>query len=120
MVSYVFTANLRAYRSHQRGYQLKVAAKAFAHGSASPSSSSSSSSSLPFTHETASGKRDSARHVNRAEEEEKVCHIIEQLDTAHPRIVVLTGFSGSGKSAICRAAIRKEGVPAVFVDVHGS
>ena len=116
MVSYVFTANLRAYRSHQRGYQLKVAAKAFANGS----SSSSLSSSLPFAHETASGKRDSARHVNRAEEEEKVCHIIEQLDMAHPRIVVLTGFSGSGKSAICRAAVRKEGVPAVFVDVHGS
>lgn len=110
-MSYVFTANLRAYRSHQRGYQLKVAARAFANGS---------SSSHPFAHETASGKRDSARHVNRAEEEEKVCHIIEQLDMTHPRIVVLTGFSGSGKSAICRAAIHKEGVPAVFVDVHGS
>lgn len=42
------------------------------------------------------------------------------MNINHPRIAVLTGFSGCGKSMLFRTAVRKERKPALFVEVRGS
>ncbi|AIN95877.2 tuzin, putative [Leishmania panamensis] len=44
-----------------------------------------------------------------------VCH---RLDTAHPRIAVVARRLGCGKSSLCRAAMREEGMAGVAVDVR--
>lgn len=102
VVSYVFTSNLRAYRRQQRGHQLKIAVRA-----------------LSQAHQV-NTTSDTHNSIVREEEEEQVRQVLRQLDTAHPRIVVFTGHSGCGKSSLCRSALQKEKLPAVFVDVRES
>jgi hypothetical protein len=60
------------------------------------------------------------RNVVRRDAEDVIGKVIRQLDSAHPRVVVLTGPSGAGKSIACRTAAVREHVPAVFVDVRGN
>ena len=60
------------------------------------------------------------RNVVRREAETVISQVIRRLDNAHPRVVVLTGPGGSGKSIACRVAAVSEQIPAVFVDIRGN
>jgi ABC-type cobalamin/Fe3+-siderophores transport system ATPase subunit len=59
-----------------------------------------------------------SKHICRDAQEKWIRQVFRQLDTAHPRIVVLTGYFGCGKSSLCRTALREEGMIGVFVDVR--
>lgn len=101
VVSYVFTANFRAYRKQQRHYQLKLAAR-----------------NVARMHQASA--MDEYMHVRRDEEESDVRDALQQLDTSRPRALVITGFSGCGKSSVCRRAVEQEKIPSVFVDLRSS
>eukprot|EP00796_Vickermania_ingenoplastis_P007195 gene7195-5055_t len=100
VVSYVFTANFRAYRKQQRSYQLKLAARTVAR-----------------MHQAA---LDEYMHVERTDEEREIREALQQLDTTRPRALVITGFAGCGKSSVCRRAVQQEKIPGVFVDLRSS
>lgn len=102
VVTYVFFHNLRAYRKQQRSYQLQLAVNTLVRG------------------RTSRLKHGSRPSVYREEEEGRTRRAIQQLDTAHPRIIVFTGFSGCGKSTVCRAAIVEQQLPALYVDVRSN
>lgn len=102
VVSYVFTANFRAYRKQQRNYQLKLASK-----------------NVLRMHQASAMNEDYSR-VCRDEEENDLQDALRQLDTARPRALVLTGFAGCGKSTVCSRAIQKEKIPSVVVDLRSS
>ncbi|CAD2215708.1 tuzin [Angomonas deanei] len=57
--------------------------------------------------------------VEREEEERWLRRIIRQLDIQHPRITVVTGYHGCGKSTLVRTAVQKENNPSLFVEVRG-
>ncbi|KAG5491706.1 hypothetical protein JIQ42_01612 [Leishmania sp. Namibia] len=102
-----FGWNLKNYHTQQRAYELAVAARALTQalsgsGSCSPVARSEMRCIVP-----------------RDGEEEAVRQVLRRLDTAHPRIMVLTGFCGCGKSTVCGGALRRERVPGVHVDVRG-
>lgn len=101
VVSYVFTANFRAYRKQQRSYQIKQAAK-----------------TVVRMHQASA--TDGFMHVPRDAEEGEMREALQQLDTDRPRAIVLTGFAGCGKSSVCRGAVQKEKMPSVFVDLRSS
>jgi hypothetical protein len=109
VVSYVFTSNLRAYRRQQRGHQLKTAIKTL------------SKSVVGGANGTAiSALADKDFVVERREEEALVASVLSQMVPSHPRIVVFTGSSGSGKSVLCRNAVRRLNAPTVHVDIRGA
>ncbi|ESL08081.1 tuzin [Trypanosoma rangeli SC58] len=58
--------------------------------------------------------------VHREEEEQRLRQALRQQDLSHPRILVFAGFYGCGKSILFRAAIRKEKMAAVFVDIRSN
>ncbi|KPA82126.1 putative mitochondrial tuzin-like protein [Leptomonas pyrrhocoris] len=109
VVSYVFTSNLRSYRRQQRGHQLKTAIKTLSTSVAGEASGTSVSAAA-----------DKAFVVERREEEALVASVLRQMVPSHPRIVVFTGSSGSGKSVLCRNAVRRLNAPAVHVDIRGA
>ncbi|KPI85581.1 putative tuzin [Leptomonas seymouri] len=84
-----------------------------AEATASPSSTTVAADSAP----TGASHR-SSKHIRRDAQEKWIRQVFRQLDTAHPRIVVLTGYFGCGKSSLCRTALREEGMIGVFVDVR--
>ncbi|KAK7197476.1 tuzin-like protein [Novymonas esmeraldas] len=108
VVTYVFTTNLRAYRRQQRGYQLKTAMETL------------SKAAQTTKGEGVLATADEAYVVKRTEEEALVRSVLSQMVPSHPRIVAFSGSSGSGKSVLCRNAVRKERVPYVHVDIRGS
>ncbi|KAG5485128.1 hypothetical protein CUR178_08099 [Leishmania enriettii] len=67
----------------------------------------------------ATAARRPSKPIRRVAEERWIRHVFRQLDTAHPRIVVLTGYLGCGKSSLCRTAIQAEGMIGVYVGVCG-
>lgn len=140
----LFGWNYRNYTKHQRSYQLKFAvrtlckkiAPAAAEGAEKASNTSSSSAkavgatagSSPLSRPVSSATAESSgpggaghrpsKHIRRDAQERWIRQVFRQLDTAHPRIVVLTGYFGCGKSSLCRTALREEGMIGVFVDVR--
>lgn len=102
VVSYVFTANFRAYRKQQRSYQLRLAAK-----------------NLSRWHQ-ASAMIEDYSCVPRKEEECELRDALCQFDMARPRALVVTGFAGCGKSTVCSRAIQQEKIPSVVVDLRNS
>lgn len=108
-IAFAFGWNVKNYHTQQRKYQLSLAVK-----------------TLDQCRRAAKGgSKGWARHhmkvqISREREENAVCQILRELDTAHPRIVVITGFSGCGKTSLCRAAVEKEGIPAIYVDIRGN
>lgn len=109
VVTYVFTANLQAYRRQQRGHQLKTAIRTLSKSVRGEANGTS-----------ISALADKAFVVERQEEEALVASVLSQMLPSHPRIVVFTGSSGSGKSVLCRNAVRKLNAPTVHVDIRGS
>lgn len=101
VVSYVFTANFRAYRKQQRNYQLRLAARTIA----------------GMHQASAMGEY---MHVRRDKEEADIREALHNLDNSRPRAMVVTGLSGCGKSSICRRAVEAERLPSVFVDLRSS
>lgn len=101
VVSYVFTSNFRAYRKQQRPYQLKLAAK-----------------NLTKMHQALAS--DEYRDIKRDAEEEDIRSALHQLDKSRPRALVITGFSGCGKSTACRRAVQEGNIPSLFVDLRSS
>ncbi|RNF25642.1 tuzin [Trypanosoma conorhini] len=93
----VFGWNFKNYKKQQRSYQLSIAAN-----------------TLSQKH----GKQSMTGYVHREEEEERLRQTLRQQDLSHPRILVFAGFFGCGKSILFRAAIRKEKMAAVFVDIR--
>ncbi|EPY28852.1 tuzin [Angomonas deanei] len=56
--------------------------------------------------------------VLRPKEERWIKKIIDRMDIHHPRVVVLTGYQGCGKSTLVRRVVSQESIPVVYVDVH--
>ncbi|KAG5493878.1 hypothetical protein JKF63_01710 [Porcisia hertigi] len=108
VVTYVFTTNLRAYRRQQRGHQLHTAIKTLSKAAQSSKG------------EGVIASADGSFIVQRKNEEGLVRSVLTQMVPSHPRIVAFTGSSGSGKSVLCRNAVRKKQVPAVYVDIRGA
>ncbi|KEG14367.1 tuzin [Trypanosoma grayi] len=95
----VFGWNFKNYKKQQRSYQLAIAANTLSqHGS----------------------RLALKGNVLREAEEQRVRQTLRQQDLSHPRIVVLVGFYGCGKSLLLRAAVRKEKMAAVFVEVRAN
>lgn len=109
VVTYVFTSNLRAYRRQQRGYQLKTATNTLLKSVTGEANGTA-----------VSAVADKAFVVERREEEALVASVLSQMVPSHPRIVVFTGSSGSGKSVLCRNAVRRLNAPTVRVDIRGT
>lgn len=99
----VFLWNFKNYRRQQRSFQMKHAVNTLTH------------TDHPFR----SSPAEPQQFVERSTEESWARQVLRQLDIAHPRIAVLTGFRGCGKSSLLRSAVRKEHKPAVFVEVRG-
>lgn len=74
---------------------------------------------LTRKHSTHVHMDETSEQIEREREERWLRQIFRQLDTAHPRVVVLTGYFGCGKSALCRSAIEKQQMPAINVDIRG-
>ncbi|KAK7197473.1 tuzin [Novymonas esmeraldas] len=107
-IAFAFGWNLKNYHTQQRAYQLTVATKTL-------------TQTLHRNHSSLTEAAAAVQHfVPRDREENAVRQVLHQLDTAHPRIIVFTGFYGCGKSTVCRNAVMKERVPAVYVDIRGS
>lgn len=102
VVSYVFTANFRAYRKQQRSYQLRLAAK-----------------NVSRSHQSSAMSEDYSC-VPRKEEESELRDALCQFDMTRPRALVVTGFAGCGKSTVCSRAIQEEKIPSVVVDLRNS
>lgn len=105
-IAFAFGWNVKNYHTQQRKYQLSLAVKTL---------DSARRSAAHSQHTPKDSKQ-----IHREREERAVSQIIHELDTAHPRIVVVTGFSGCGKTTVCHAAIEREGVPAIYVDIRGN
>ncbi|CAD2215707.1 tuzin-like protein [Angomonas deanei] len=105
VVGYVFFANLRAYHSQQRHYQLSLAVNAIVNAKSSQSDRQEEDADL--------------LDIPREREESKVCDILTGMNLAHPRIIAFTGFDGCGKTFLVRSVVRQLELPAIFVDVRG-
>lgn len=57
--------------------------------------------------------------VDRPEEEKWVQQIIRCMDLSRPRISIITGRRGCGKSTLFKAVTKKEKKPVLFVEVRG-
>lgn len=109
-IAFAFGWNVKNYRTQQRQYQLSLALRTLDHcRKAAKANAREMETSL---------KKQS--YISRDREEQAVRQILRELDTAHPRIVVITGFSGCGKTSLCRAALEKEEIPAIYVDIRGN
>ncbi|KAG5506927.1 hypothetical protein JIQ42_07646 [Leishmania sp. Namibia] len=125
----LFGWNYKNYLTHQRSHQMRFAVKTLCKKAPSaepttidvpPGATGVNASSSPSA--AASAKATAARRpskpIRRVAEERWIRQVFRQLDTAHPRIVVLTGYLGCGKSSLCRTAIQAEGMIGVYVDVR--
>ncbi|CBZ30391.1 putative tuzin [Leishmania mexicana MHOM/GT/2001/U1103] len=107
-IAFAFGWNVKNSRTQQREHQLKVAVKALMQ-------------TLNHQHSTLQGTTSMTQNfVRRDREESAVRQALRRLDVAHPRIIVFTGFHGCGKSTLCRNAVLKERIPAVYVDIRGT
>ncbi|KPA82129.1 putative mitochondrial tuzin [Leptomonas pyrrhocoris] len=107
-IAFAFGWNVKNYHTQQRSYQLTLAAKTL---------TERLNRNLSIGMDTTAKDQ---QFVSREREENAVRQVLHQLDTAHPRIVVFTGFYGCGKSTVCRNAVVKEHIPAVYVDIRGA
>lgn len=96
----VFLWQFKNYRKSQRAFQLKHAIRTLVDS------------------KEAQGSTEHSQFVERPEEEKWVRQIIQCMDITRPRIAVLTGLRGCGKSTLFRSAIKKEGKPVLFVEVR--
>ncbi|XUY37147.1 tuzin, putative [Leishmania panamensis] len=95
--------NFKGCRRHQRTFQVKRAVSTLT--DTDQQYTSSPAEPPPF--------------VERAAEESWARQVLRQPDITHPRIAVVTGLRGCGKSSLLRSAARKEHRPALFVEVRG-
>jgi hypothetical protein len=61
-----------------------------------------------------------AQKVCRLRDEKRLGDLIQSLDTAHPRVVILAGNVGTGKTMLTKTAAMAHGLPAVFVELRGA
>lgn len=100
----VFLWFFKNYHRQQRAFQVKHAVNTLTH----------------TDHTYSSNPAEPQQFVERSTEESWARQVLRQMDITHPRIAVLTGFRGCGKSSLLRSAVRKEHKPALFVEVRGS
>lgn len=109
-IAFAFGWNVKNYRTQQRQYQLSLAVRTLDQCRKTAKSNA----------KEIEGTSKKYSYISRDREEQAVRQILRELDTAHPRIVVITGFAGCGKTSLCRAAIEKECIPAIYVDIRGN
>ncbi|GET86197.1 tuzin, putative [Leishmania tarentolae] len=117
----LFWWNYRNYLTHQRSYQMRLAVKTLCKKVPRGSDTTIDEALEDAGVETSSSPSPAHRplgHVSRVAQERWLRHVFNQLDTAHPRIVVITGYFGCGKTSLCRTAIQAAGMAGVFVDVR--
>ncbi|CAC9451608.1 putative tuzin [Leishmania infantum JPCM5] len=117
----LFGWNYRNYLTHQRSYQMRFAVKTLCKkvppGSAATIGAPPAATGVETSMSSSAAHRMS-KHVSRVVQERWIRQVFHRLDTAHPRIVVITGYFGCGKSSLCCTAIHDEGMAGVFVDVR--
>lgn len=96
----VFTWNYKNFRKGLRSTQMEIAVES-------------------MTQDIRKPKTD-RNEVSRSSELERLRQMMRRLDVQHPRVVVVTGSNGAGKSHLCRVAAYKEKLAAVFVDIRGN
>lgn len=95
----VFLWQFKNYRKNQRAFQLKYAVRT-------------------LVESEKHNNVESDQFVERPEEEKWARQIIRCMDISRPRIAVITGLRGCGKSILFRSAIKKEKKPVLFVEVR--
>jgi hypothetical protein len=93
----VFTWNYKNYRRQQRPMQVQLAVETLERSA----------------HEPAAPGTIQRRETKRLQ------RFLEMMDARHPRITLLTGNLGSGKTSAIREAARGVGAPIVFVELRG-
>jgi hypothetical protein len=96
----VFTWNFKNWRKGLRSTQMEIAVEQMAQDIRKP--------------------KTDRNEVSRSSELERLRQMMRRLDVQHPRVVVVTGSNGAGKSHLCRVAAYKEKLAAVFVDIRGN
>ncbi|XQJ30365.1 tuzin, putative [Leishmania guyanensis] len=102
----LFGWNYRNHLTHQRTSQMRFAVRTLC------------KEAPPGASTTADAAHQLSRQTRREALERWIRPVFQQLDTAHPRIVVITGSFGCGKSSLCRAAMREDDMVGVVVDVR--
>jgi hypothetical protein len=93
----VFTWNWKNWRKAQRPAQVETAAQVWM-----------SKISIP------------QQKITRHRDETRLRAVIRSLDVAHPRIIVLAGNVGTGKTMLTKTAVSANGCPTVFVELRGT
>lgn len=100
----VFLWQFKNYRKSQRSFQLKHAVKTV----------------LDSDEELPSDQISAGKFVDRPDEESWARHIVRHLDLSRPRVAVITGSRGCGKTTLLKSSIQKEGKKAIFVEIRGA
>lgn len=98
----IFTWNFKNYQKQTRDFQLSTAVHKLSRKVTRKMQSRSASAHL----------------IERPEQVERLLRLVKGMDTDHPRVVLLTGQRGCGKSQLCRAAVAAANRCALFVDVR--
>lgn len=104
----VFLWQYKNFRKSQRAFQLQHAVRTLMNSENDQHSS----------HFRSSGEG-RAQFVDRPEEEKWVQQILRCMDLSRPRIAVITGRHGCGKSTLFKAVAKKEKKSVLFVEVRG-
>ncbi|EPY34747.1 tuzin [Strigomonas culicis] len=127
--SSLFGWNYKNYLKKTREYQMGFAvdalcrppAPATTSGAGCGGSTGANGSAANGTSSNGSGGGGGAAHpgtVRRPDEERWIRQILMRLDIFHPRVVVLTGYIGCGKSTLVRQVLHDCGTSCVYVDVR--
>lgn len=60
------------------------------------------------------------QRISREADEDRLTAVLNSLDTAHPRVVVVAGNVGTGKTMLTKAAAASNNLPTVFVELRGT
>jgi len=93
----VFTWNLKNWRKAQRPAQVQTAVSTWLRPVTLPQ-----------------------QRISRHTDEQRLCTTFRSLDTSHPRIVILAGNVGTGKTMLTKTAAFANKMPTVFVELRGS
>lgn len=104
----VFLWQYKNFRKSQRAFQLQHAVRTLVN----------SENDRKGTHFRSTGERRD-QFVDRPEEEKWVQQIIRCMDLSRPRIAIITGRHGCGKSTLFKAVAKKEKKAVLFVEVRG-
>lgn len=132
----VFSWNLLNYKKTRRPYQLDLAIETLAHsaqtsiegGKLGPDKQAGTTvvdgaifttgDATSMGDTTSVGAFDGVHPISR-QETQRLKSIVAKLDSGHPRLLIVTGLTGAGKSLATRAAIEACGLKSVSVEIRG-